>query len=93
MRQADLVDSFTVLIATGLRRAELLDLARARWVVVDLGLTADLASSIELQATLAYKRPERNEQCPCGSGRKFKRCVHRWGQSGTPVASAIGIES
>lgn len=69
------------------------DLARARWVVVDLGLTADLASSIELQATLAYKRPDRNEQCPCGSGRKFKRCVHRWGQSGAPVASAIGIES
>ncbi|MFV0127801.1 SEC-C domain-containing protein [Streptomyces sp. HMX112] len=26
--------------------------------------------------------PERNAPCPCGSGRKFKRCVHRWGQPG-----------
>lgn len=75
-----------VILATHLLRN---DLARARWVIVDLGLTGDLASSIELRSIFAYKPPGRNEQCPCGSGRKFKRCVHRWGLSGIPTVSAI----
>lgn len=60
------------------------DLINARRVIDDLGLTVDVASALRLNVTLAQKKPERNDQCPCGSGRKFKRCVHRWGQPGTP---------
>lgn len=64
------------------------DLSRARWVVEDLCLTADIAKALKLKATLAHPRPERNAKCPCGSGRKFKRCVHQWGESGMPLGSA-----
>ena len=64
------------------------DLAKIRWVVEDLGLTGEVASALRLDVTLAHRKPERNDQCPCGSGRKFKRCVHRWGQPGTP----LGVE-
>lgn len=35
----------------------------------------------------AHPKPERNATCPCGSGRKFKRCVHRWGEAGIPLCS------
>ncbi|WJR32504.1 SEC-C metal-binding domain-containing protein [Mycobacteroides immunogenum] len=63
------------------------DLAEARWVVEDLCLTADIAKALKLKATLAHPMPERNARCPCGSGRKFKRCVHRWGESGMPLGS------
>lgn len=64
------------------------DLLRARWVVEDLCLTADIAKALKLKATLARSRPERNAPCPCHSGRKFKRCVHRWGESGIPLSIA-----
>ncbi|MEX3647619.1 YecA family protein [Mycolicibacterium porcinum] len=63
------------------------DLVRARWVVEDLCLTADVAKALKLKATLAHSRPGRNATCPCGSGRKFKRCVHRWGEVGIPRLS------
>jgi hypothetical protein len=69
------------------------DLGRARWVVEDIGLTVDVKSSIRLQATLAHTRPERNQACPCGSGRKFKKCVHRWGESGVPIVAANVTEA
>jgi hypothetical protein len=58
------------------------DLAHARWVLDDVGLTTEIADSLRLDFPLAVHRPERNSPCPCGSGRKFKRCVHRWGQPG-----------
>jgi hypothetical protein len=61
------------------------DLARARWVIEDLCLTADIAKALKLKVTLAHSKPERNAACPCGSGRKFKRCVHRWGEAGVPL--------
>lgn len=58
------------------------ELRRTRWVIDDLALTTDIAASLRLDVPLAHPRPERNSRCPCGSGRKFKRCVHRWGQPG-----------
>jgi hypothetical protein len=64
------------------------DLAGARWVVEDLCLTADIAKALKLRTKLAHPRPQRNARCPCGSGRKFKRCVHQWGESGMPLGSA-----
>lgn len=68
------------------------DLAAARWVIEDIGLTADVKSTLELAVALAYSRPERNERCPCGSGRKFKKCVHNWGASGVPLLAEDGEE-
>jgi hypothetical protein len=62
------------------------DLVRTRWVIEDICLTADIAKALKLDAPLASGRPERNAQCPCGSGRKFKRCIHRWGEAGTPLS-------
>lgn len=65
------------------------DLVRVRWVLDDVGLTTQIADSLPLKLLdfpLAHQHPERNSACPCGSGRKFKHCVHRWGQPGIPAA-------
>ena len=62
------------------------DLARVRWVLDDVGLTSDIAVSPQApHPRWRMLQPARNvSKCPCGSGRKFKRCVHQWGQPGTP---------
>jgi hypothetical protein len=60
------------------------ELGHARWVLDDVGLTTEVAETLLLDFPLAHHPlPERNSRCPCGSGRKSKRCVHRWGQPGT----------
>ena len=66
------------------------NLAAARWVVEDIGLTADVKSTLQLDVTLAHSRPQRNDRCLCGSGRKFKKCVHNWGASGVPLLPEDG---
>lgn len=63
------------------------DLRRVRWVIDDIALTAQLLPPAgDLEVPFIYPPPGRNSQCPCGSGRKFKRCVHRWGTPGQPPA-------
>ena len=63
------------------------DLRAIRWLIDDIYLTAELQPpSAGLNFPWAIKTPERNTPCPCGSGRKFKRCVHRWGLPGTSPA-------
>ncbi|MEV7738942.1 SEC-C metal-binding domain-containing protein [Streptomyces sp. NPDC088921] len=32
--------------------------------------------------------PQRSDPCPCGSGRKYKRCVHLWGQPSKPAPTS-----
>ncbi len=60
------------------------DLPALRWLVDDVYLTAELQPPPdELIFPWTINKPERNSLCPCGSGRKFKRCVHRWGLRGT----------
>lgn len=69
--------------------AELLnrDLPTVRWLMDDIYLTAELqAPSAEVIFPWAITAAQRNATCPCGSGRKSKRCVHRWGLPGTPPA-------
>src|SRR3990167_7640810 len=39
------------------------------------------------------KRTGRNEDCPCGSGKKFKKCCERMMISGRYKAARIGQES
>jgi hypothetical protein len=34
-------------------------------------------SSIALRANSMMERPGRNDPCPCGSGRKYKKCCYR----------------
>jgi hypothetical protein len=70
---------------------EVLDqgLTEVRWVLDDLGLTTEIADILLLDHPLAHRHPERNSPCPCGSGRKLKRCVHHWGRPGSfPERSA-----
>ena len=67
------------------------NLTRVRWVLDDVGLTTGVAGALRVDFPLAVYRAERNSPCPCGSGRKFKRCVHRWGDPSDPVGRA-GLE-
>jgi hypothetical protein len=68
------------------------DLSRIRWILDDIGLTSGVAFGHTKGAELlepvarigALDQPDRNQLCPCGSGKKFKKCVHEWGMPGTP---------
>ncbi|AVH60868.1 hypothetical protein C4B68_39815 [Streptomyces dengpaensis] len=64
-------------------------LSLVKWTMDDIGLTAEIQSLNRLPyAGSSDQPPQRSDPCPCGSGRKYKRCVHRWGQPGTPPPAA-----
>lgn len=71
------------------------DLQRMRWLIHDIGLTTEVVFRSTSLYPYHVSAPERNAPCPCGSGKKFKKCVHRWGESGFPPddKSLIGGES
>jgi hypothetical protein len=60
------------------------ELELVRWLIHDIGLTTGLAFRSTPNYPCHTPLPERNASCPCGSGRKFKKCVHTWGESGRP---------
>jgi hypothetical protein len=45
----------------------------------DFGLTTGVCFASRLQYWRRFDHPRRNDQCPCGSNKKFKACVHEWG--------------
>lgn len=53
--------------------------ADVRAFVVDLGLTTGASTACVIPSWGDHDRPERNDPCPCGSGRRSKRCRHSWG--------------
>lgn len=61
------------------------DLQQLRWLLYDIGMTSEAGFRSDL-GHLSLRRPGVNEPCPCGSGRKFKKCVHNWGASGQPLS-------
>ncbi|MFD9612753.1 YecA family protein [Streptomyces sp. NPDC059083] len=66
-------------------------LALVKWTVDDIGLTAEIHGLSRLSyAGGSGQPPRRGDTCPCGSGRKYKRCVHRWSQPSTPPS--LGAE-
>jgi SEC-C motif len=48
----------------------------------DFGLTTGVGYSSRLDYWRRHDKPQRNALCPCGSGRKFKNCIHDWGRPG-----------
>ena len=60
------------------------DLGVLRWLFNDLGITSKVAFQTDLKYFGRFPKPGVNDLCPCGSGKKFKKCVHRWGPSGMP---------
>ena len=52
-----------------------------RWLQEDEDFESDFYDPIELEAEKPYLRDQhkigRNEPCPCGSGKKFKKCCMR----------------
>lgn len=63
-------------------------LSLVQWTLDDIGLTAEIQGLNRLSYAGGGQPPQRSDPCPCSSGRKYKRCVHRWGQPGTPPSSA-----
>ena len=52
-------------------------------LVFDYGLTTGVAfAPLPDYFGHVERRPSRNDPCPCGSGKKYKNCVHAWGASG-----------
>ncbi|MGA5454562.1 YecA family protein [Streptomyces umbrinus] len=63
-------------------------LSLLKWTMDDIGLTTEIQGINRLSyAGDSGQPPQRSDPCPCGSGRKYKRCVHRWGRPGTPPSS------
>jgi SEC-C motif len=54
-------------------------LAHIRWLIYDVGMTSEVAFHMRLGYYGQMEKPARNDRCPCGSGKKFKACSHRWG--------------
>jgi hypothetical protein len=50
-------------------------------VVDDFGLTTQVGFATSLDYWRRHDRPQPNAPCPCGSGRKWKKCTHEWGAS------------
>ncbi|MET7944166.1 SEC-C domain-containing protein [Streptomyces sp. NPDC005302] len=64
-------------------------LSLAKWIMDDIGLTVEILGLNRLSyAGGSDQSPQRSDPCPCGSGRKYKRCVHRWGQPSSPPPPA-----
>jgi len=69
-------------VQTAERAQEVLELANERGIVAVVGLEPDHAEDIsDLERALNPPAPQlaaprvgRNELCPCGSGKKFKKC-------------------
>jgi hypothetical protein len=47
--------------------------------VDDFGLTTEVCFRTNLRYWRRHGRPSPNDPCPCGSGRKWKKCAHDWG--------------
>jgi hypothetical protein len=47
-------------------------------IVDDVGLTSEAAALADFHYWRALRPAERNEECPCRSGKKAKRCHHGW---------------
>ena len=64
------------------RKAEIEQLVQENGLVADIEVNAEVAENIcELEAVLNKpettrfeKKPKRNDPCPCGSGKKYKKC-------------------
>jgi hypothetical protein len=68
------VDIANAVFAEGVPQFE-----RFRWIVDDFGLTTEVAFVSRFDYHGVHRRPRRNDLCVCGSGRKFKSCLHNWG--------------
>ena len=65
----------------------LVEMPRVRWLIDDFGLTTRAAFGSRIPGIGLTSEPGRNDLCPCGSGRKFKSCGHRWGEAADPPTS------
>jgi len=74
-------------------------LPRPRWLVEDIGLTSGVAWHVKDPSRMAapmppstgcMTKPERNDPCPCGSGKRFKKCQHERGLDAVPPFPSQG---
>lgn len=56
--------------------------------VDDFGLTTEVCFRTTLDYWRRHDRPSPNSPCPCGSGRKWKRCPHEWGAAAATFDSS-----
>jgi SEC-C motif-containing protein len=58
-------------------------------VVDDLGLTTRAPTVATFPYWRALRTTNRNDPCPCRSGRKVKHCVHAWGLPGPAIPESF----
>jgi hypothetical protein len=85
----------TVQIATARAAARALTVLRrvlddALRAIDDVALTTGAPAITRETYWRNIIRPERNELCPCRSGRKAKRCPHEWGDAAPTFPSSFG---
>ncbi|WP_025819892.1 PBPRA1643 family SWIM/SEC-C metal-binding motif protein [Shewanella marina] len=69
-------------VATEQRQQEIEQLLAQHQLVGTVAINADVAENIvdlegilnKPQTTTFEKKPNRNDDCPCGSGKKYKKC-------------------
>jgi hypothetical protein len=74
-------------------RLLLVHLRRIQWLIDDLGFTSGVAFLSRVPDQIGTcNEPQRNHPCPCGSGRRYKDCSHRWGVSGETPKSLSDLD-
>ncbi|ABM03119.1 SEC-C motif domain protein [Psychromonas ingrahamii 37] len=73
---------FLLLVNTPVRKAEIEQILQENNLIAKIEVKADVSENIaELEGFLnkpktitVVAQPQRNEPCPCGSGKKYKKC-------------------
>ena len=58
-------------------------------VVDDIALTSSAGELYRRPTFRSVTAPGRNDECPCGSGLKWKRCIHEWGRESPEMPTAF----
>jgi hypothetical protein len=76
-------DSITLAI-----KAFIIEFKRLNWLIDDLGFTTGVTfNALKHSYRRISTKPSRTANCPCGSGRPFGDCQHKWGKSAVPPTS------
>jgi hypothetical protein len=75
------------------RAVEILEavLGDALRVVDDIGLTTGAAQIATYSYWRSFSQGDRNERCPCRSGRKVKHCPHDWRTDAPEIREAFEL--
>lgn len=80
-------------VRSAIRAVDVLEvvLDEALRVIDDIGLTTGAPRLATFSYWRSVSQGDRNERCPCWSGRKVKHCPHDWNTDAPEVSNAFSL--